>query len=261
MSTDSSNNTPSSTPNRQLAQRFIATVQTMLIGLILYILPQITTSFLLVLGIVLSGMTQAQAAEWVDTSLVRLIYSGINDIVLIALLVFFMRLLRETWKSIAVKMPKVKDIGYVFAGFLVYIAIYMVIAVIIYQFSPDLFKQQQEIGFDTKSTGGERLYAFIGLVVLPPIVEEILFRGFLYTRLKRIFSVKTAAVVVSLLFAIAHLQIGFGNGLLWIAALDTFILSLVLVWLREKTGNIWSGTGVHALKNLVAFLILFNVVQ
>ena len=46
---------------------------------------------------------------------------------------------------------------------------------------------------------------------------------------------------------------------LWIGALDTFILSLFLVFLREATGNLWAGITLHATKNLVAFITLFII--
>ena len=39
--------------------------------------------------------------------------------------------------------------------------------------------------------------------------------------------------------------------------LDTFILSLVLIYLREKTGGLWASITLHAFKNGVAFVALF----
>jgi membrane protease YdiL (CAAX protease family) len=60
-----------------------------------------------------------------------------------------------------------------------------------------------------------------------------------------------------LLFAAAHLQWGSGAPLLWVAAIDTFVLSMVLSTLREKTGSLWSAIGLHAIKNGVAFTLLF----
>jgi membrane protease YdiL (CAAX protease family) len=47
--------------------------------------------------------------------------------------------------------------------------------------------------------------------------------------------------------------------LLYIAAIDTFTLSLILVYLREKTGGLWSSMGLHAIKNGIAFVSLFIV--
>jgi membrane protease YdiL (CAAX protease family) len=84
-------------------------------------------------------------------------------------------------------------------------------------------------------------------------------RGFLYSSLKKAMPVGLAAVSVSLLFAAAHLPEGGAAGPLYIAAIDTFILSLVLVYLREKTGSLWASITLHALKNGIAFVALFVV--
>ena len=82
-------------------------------------------------------------------------------------------------------------------------------------------------------------------------------RGFLFTGLTQKMNVVLAAIVTSIIFAAAHLQWGSGAPLLWAAAADTFTLSMVLVWLRHKTGSLWPGIGVHFIKNGIAFLALF----
>jgi membrane protease YdiL (CAAX protease family) len=116
--------------------------------------------------------------------------------------------------------------------------------------------QAQELGFNPIGTG-ELILTFISLVILPPIVEETLMRGFLYTSLKKRLTKVNAALITSVIFAAAHLQFGSGAPLLWVAAIDTFVLSLFLVYLREKTGSLWASMTLHALKNGVAFASLF----
>ena len=66
-----------------------------------------------------------------------------------------------------------------------------------------------------------------------------------------------AIIITSLIFASPHLLESGSGGLLWIAGIDTFVLSLVLCWVREKTGRLYAGMGIHALKNTVAFISLF----
>jgi membrane protease YdiL (CAAX protease family) len=75
--------------------------------------------------------------------------------------------------------------------------------------------------------------------------------------LKKGLNVFWACAITSSLFAIAHLQVGSGEPLLWSAAVDTFVLSLILIYLREKTGSLWTSVGLHSLKNFIAFLGLF----
>lgn len=256
MLTDSSN--PAKNPGYKIA----VTIQTIAIGLLLYIVPPVIASFLVVIGASASGKNASQIDDWfTHAASAQFAYVLITETIVMASLYQLLRFLKETWHSIGVRQPKLRDILYTVGGFFAYYVIYIAIATVMSQVINLNFEQRQEIGFSTDSTGGNMLFAFAALVVLPPLVEEILFRGFLYTRFKKVLSLGWAAVAVSLLFAAAHLQLGSGNALLWVAALDTFVLSMVLVYIREKTGTIWAGVGVHALKNLVAFLILFNVVQ
>ena len=115
----------------------------------------------------------------------------------------------------------------------------------------------QEVGFSYYVTGGDRLVAFLTLVVVAPIAEEIIFRGWLYGRMRegllKKVSNKTSTVIsiflVSLLFGIVHLQ--------WNVGVNVFALSLVLCALREVTGTIHAGILLHMLKNGIAFYLLF----
>ena len=141
--------------------------------------------------------------------------------------------------------------------FTVYIVAVEVLTALIPSFNPNA---KQAIGVSTSTTGSALWLVFISLVILPPIVEEILFRGFLYSGLKNKFRKLTAALITSAIFASLHLIEGV-SGLLWIAALDTFILSMVLIMLREKTGKLWASMGLHMVKNLVAFVYLFNLTK
>ena len=82
-------------------------------------------------------------------------------------------------------------------------------------------------------------------------------RGYLYTGLRKRWSFVVAGLATSILFGAAHLLTGY-SGLLWAAAVDTFVLSIFLVYLREKTGALYAGMGLHALNNVLAFLVYFH---
>lgn len=159
---------------------------------------------------------------------------------------------------IGLKRPRWSDLAYALAAVPVYYTFYLITLAVttslVKGFNTD---QQQDIGFNNVHGPLQLTLTFISLAVLPPLAEEILMRGFLYTSLKKAMRVLWAALLTSLLFAIAHLPEGGSDGPLYVAALDTFILSLVLIYLREKTGSLWASIGLHALKNTVAFLALF----
>jgi membrane protease YdiL (CAAX protease family) len=123
---------------------------------------------------------------------------------------------------------------------------------------PELNKEKQDVGFNALNSSLDYLLALFSLVILPPIGEEILVRGYLYSGLRVRLSYVKAMLITSLMFGLAHLQLGNGTAVVWAAGIDTFVLSMVLVHLREKTGALYAGMLVHALNNLIAFGVHFK---
>ncbi|MBX4201757.1 CPBP family intramembrane metalloprotease [Candidatus Saccharibacteria bacterium] len=156
------------------------------------------------------------------------------------------------------RRPNKGDLGKAGIGFAVFFATLIVVGLVINAFWPDLTDQKQNVGFDNLSNNFQYLLAFISLVILPPIGEEILMRGYLYSGLRKVWKFVPSLLITSLLFGAAHLQLGSGTALVWAAAIDTFILSIVLVYLREKTGALYAGMLVHMLNNLLAFLVIIK---
>jgi membrane protease YdiL (CAAX protease family) len=152
--------------------------------------------------------------------------------------------------------PKAKDVAYALTAYAMYFVVFIFIYSIAARFTDT--GQKQELGFDAPLGQLQLLMTFVSLVVLPPIAEEIMFRGFLFSSLRAKMRFRYAVVVTSVLFGIAHLQFGNDAPLLWIAAIDTFTLSVFLCYLREKTGSIWPSIFLHAIKNLVAFMALYH---
>jgi membrane protease YdiL (CAAX protease family) len=173
--------------------------------------------------------------------------------------IFVTKIRRTSLKAIGVVKPQLRDIAYALVGFGTYFVIYgMIVFRIIEQYFPQINTgQKQDLGFSSSVAGPDLIFVFLSLVILPPLVEELLVRGFLYTGLRTKLPIIYAAIAASLVFASAHLQWGSGNPLLWTAAADTFVLSMVLIGLRQKTGSLWPGIGVHFLKNGIAFVVLF----
>jgi membrane protease YdiL (CAAX protease family) len=183
---------------------------------------------------------------------------GVIDVITIGLIVWLLRIKRTAGWAIGWRRPRWEDAWYVLAGFGVYVLLFyvatFVVAALVPGFDPN---QQQDVGFSTSTSGVMLLPIFVSLVVLTPITEELLMRGVLYSGLRVKLSIAWAMLITSMLFASAHLPGSKDGALLWIGALDTFLLSLVLVYMREKTGRLWASIGLHMLKNMVAFLTLF----
>lgn len=155
-----------------------------------------------------------------------------------------------TWMDIALVVP-----AYV---------VYMICSAIVMLTVTNLFSgvdiaQPQELPF-SQSMLGTRMHffwAFTTLVMIVPLAEEMLFRGYLYGKLKKFAPVWVAILISGAAFGLAHLWTGGSGPLQWAVAVDTFVMGLVLGLLRDRTGAIWAGVLLHALKNGIAFYFLF----
>lgn len=125
-------------------------------------------------------------------------------------------------------------------------------------FSVDI-QQQQALPFSQNmlATHWQFFLAFAVMVVLAPIAEELLYRGYLYGKLRASFSIWLSVLVTSVAFGLAHLWAGPDSPLQWAVAVDTFTLSLVMCAAREYTGAIWVPMMMHMMKNGIAFYFLF----
>lgn len=211
------------------------------------------------LGGLLNLDSNQLSAKLESSAGLQFVFIVLVEAITVGLLYWFMKRRKTSWKAIGWVKPKLRDIGYALAGFGVYFGIYALIVFNLLQtYFPQVDTDQaQDLGFSTTTAGPGLLFVFLSLVILPPLIEEILVRGFLFTGLRTKLPIIVAAIVASLVFAAAHLQWGSGKPLLWTAAADTFVLSMVLVGLRQKTGSLWPGIGVHFIKNGLAFLALF----
>lgn len=110
-------------------------------------------------------------------------------------------------------------------------------------------EQVQDVGFDSISAPYEYVLAFLALVVLPPVAEELLFRGYLFGRVRERFGFWVTTILISATFGLVHLQ--------WNVGIDVAVLSIYLCYLREKTGSVWASMVLHAIKNGLAYFLLF----
>ena len=94
------------------------------------------------------------------------------------------------------------------------------------------------------------LLGFISVVVVAPIIEEFLFRGFLYSQLRRSFLRDWGAMAVSsLVWTAIHFQ--YEVGILFFL----FLFGLFLGYFRIKYNSLLIPVGLHALNNLIAFIL------
>jgi len=92
---------------------------------------------------------------------------------------------------------------------------------------------------------------WFGTVIVAPVTEELIFRGFLHrgwaaSRL----GVTSTILLTSALWAAVHQQYtAYGM-------FDTFVFGLVLGWIRQRSASTTPGIILHALNNLVAMVLV-----
>jgi membrane protease YdiL (CAAX protease family) len=226
-----------------------------------YFLSQLAGGLLLSIYPLLKHWSNAQANSWGTNSVVaQFIYVFLAEAFTIGAIYLFLRHYKTNFKIIGLKRPRWRDPIYGIAAWVLYFIPYVIAVAVISHFVPSLnVNQQQQIGFTNVHGAAQLIMTCISLVILPPITEEIMVRGFLYGSLKKGMPKLAAVIVTSVIFASAHLPEGGAAGPLYIAAIDTFILSLVLIFLREKTQSLWPSITLHAFKNGIAFVTLFLV--
>jgi uncharacterized protein len=109
--------------------------------------------------------------------------------------------------------------------------------------------------FEHSSGAIEIVLFVIGVVVLAPVVEELLFRGALLRALIRRTSPRNAVFGSALLFALVHFIGDPGTGYYVPAFL---LLGLVSGWRSVETGRLGQSICLHAGFNLLAAILILS---
>lgn len=229
--------------------------QTFLLTIAAFVLAQLVAGFCLALAYLVFGRHGLLTDNVFGNFLAIVLAEGL----LVWLIVRFVRAGGIGLERIGFARLKLPDLWLPAVALVVYFGLLIGLVSLLQVLVPGLDTQQkQDIGFKDVQGLGQLALVFLALVVAAPIAEETLFRGFLYSGLRQRYTVVVSTLLTSLLFGAAHLSGGEqGASLLWIAGIDTMLLSITLCYLREKTGRLWAPILLHAMKNCVAFLSLF----
>lgn len=227
----------------------------------LYVAAQAAAAMLLYLAVHLLGWGSSRAEAWLtDNTLAQFLYILLAEAFTIGGIVWFVHRHKGRMSQLGWNRPKLRYVWVALVGFGVYLVAYIAVAVLVDIFIPSIdMEQKQNIGFSSVHGPVELTLTFLSLVILPPLAEELVFRGFVFSSLRSRMRFVWATLITSILFAIPHLQFGEGAPPLWVAAIDTLVLSLVLCYVRERTGSLWSSILIHSLKNGLAFTALFLI--
>ncbi len=100
-------------------------------------------------------------------------------------------------------------------------------------------------------TANPRIHLWLAVVLLAPLLEEWIFRGFVFDGLCSVKGGKWLACgLTSLLWTLIHLQYGVREMTL------LFALGLLLGWVRIRSASIWPCIFLHAINNLMATVVM-----
>ena len=77
-----------------------------------------------------------------------------------------------------------------------------------------------------------------------PFVEEVFFRGFVFSGLAVRYGILAGGVISAAVFSVAHLSLG--------SLLPVFVTGLLFAWLYHRTKSVWAPVSAHAGQNLIA---------
>lgn len=97
-------------------------------------------------------------------------------------------------------------------------------------------------------SGSRHLPAALVLIICAPLLEELIFRGYLFKAWRNTWlGLSGTLLLTSMLFTCLHLgQYG------WTILAMLFSFSIILGLAREKSGSLWVPIIIHSLNNLVA---------
>lgn len=97
---------------------------------------------------------------------------------------------------------------------------------------------------NSKFFGSTLALELIGSAFLTPILEELIYRGVIFERLRKMMGCLPAVVLSALLFAIMHFN--------WVQFIFAFLIGMLLALFVEKTGHVYGAIVAHMASNFLA---------
>ena len=189
-----------------------------------------------------------------NNNAIQAVFTAITYLVAVTVTIFVPWLIiknKTTREELGIRgLPTWSDLLLAPIGFIVFMFVATILLALLQKFLPGVdWQQNQNVGFSNLLTQSDFMLTFVMLVIVAPIAEEVIFRGWLYGKLRAKIPAIPAIILVSILFGIVHGQ--------WNVGVTVFVMSIVMCTLREITGTIWGGVLLHIIKNGVAFYFLY----
>lgn len=198
---------------------------------------------------------QVAGTGWRATGLRKLVL-GISPTVLAAVAVCVLARLRGRTPEQALGLASSQSTRDAGCGLVAYLAAYPAVLAVIalwaqlfHEFDVTIQPQEVTRTLLTPQAWPEAA-ASVGIVVLvAPLLEEMVFRGFLLPAVSRRTGPAVAILLAAALFGLAH-------GPLFYAG-PTFALGVLLGWLYWRTGRLWVAVGCHGAHNALGLVSIW----
>jgi uncharacterized protein len=170
-----------------------------------------------------------------------------SSIVQIAVFVFAIRLKRwEVTEYLALIAPAARAI---FPALALVAALVLITDGALAFFGKNPVPEFQIVSYRTAKAAGLLPLLFAVIVLIAPLAEEIMFRGFLYRGfVRRPNHAPYAILVISLVFAAIHQQYD------WFGLTQVFLMALLFGWVRWWSGSTILTVLMHVLANFIAMV-------
>ena len=168
----------------------------------------------------------------------------IQSVLLIPFIIWASNFSQQSWRETLAFRP----VAWSVLGFwlLVYVG-YLVIQTLV-----ELVFPIEHNEFIKSLAGSKHFGLAVGMIVIAPVIEELVFRGYLYKAWRHTrLGLWGTLIVTSLLFTAVHMAQYSGMILVYV-----FALSILLGLAREKSGSIWPPLVIHSMNNLIAVVTL-----
>lgn len=175
------------------------------------------------------------------TTIIRLIGYALTLVIMLSVLKIRKFPIKET---LGLNRPKAKDILLYAVIFLTWV---LLTEFITFKFGLLETGQWKEFAL------GHIVLRGISICLIAPIVEELVFRGLLFTKIRDRFGSVAAIFLPAILFALLHLKLSEG-GSENIFVLVTFIDAVFYAYIRNKTNSTYITILLHCIGNSVALI-------
>jgi membrane protease YdiL (CAAX protease family) len=157
----------------------------------------------------------------------------------------------STWSIVGLKKFKpFQAARYIVGYYLILLSLLValaIVAAIIIGFDVPATPNNESGGTGILTLMGNFWLTFILVVILAPIIEEIVFRGILFSAIKKRYGLTIGVIGSSLVFTLVHFDP--------VQMISVLPLGVYLALMYHRTGSIYPGIILHATWNLLVLLI------